>query len=59
MIAWLWWHGMNILGYRRVWYFPSDCGLPLGDFCRWRFAPSLDRQDYTEHNFPGKMYWGQ
>jgi len=59
MMEWLWWHLMNWLGYRRVLYMPSDKGLRMSDFYAWEYAPSLEKRDYTERDFPVAMYWGK
>lgn len=59
MIEWSWWHLMNWLGYRRVLYTPSDKGLRMSDFYAWEYAPSLEKRDYTERDFPFAMYWGK
>ena len=59
MIKWSWWHLMNWLGYRRVLYMPSDKGLRMTDFYAWEYAPSLEKRDYTERDFPFAMYWGK
>ena len=50
---------MNWLGYRRVLYTPSDKGLRMSDFYAWEYAPSLEKRDYTERDFPFAMYWGK
>jgi hypothetical protein len=50
---------MNWLGYRRVMYLPSVRGLPLADFYKWEYAPSLAKRDYTERDFPFAMFWGK
>lgn len=59
MIKWMWWHLMNWLGYRRVLYTPSDKGLGISDFYTWEYAPSLEKRDYTDRDFPFAMYWGK
>ena len=59
MIEWSWWHLMNWLGYRRVLYTPSDKGLRMSDFYAWEYAPSLEKRDYTERDFPFAMRWGK
>ena len=59
MIKWSWWHLMNWLGYRRVLYTPSDKGLRMSDYYAWEYAPSLEKRDYTERDFPFAMYWGK
>ena len=59
MIKWSLWHLMNIVGYRRVLYMPSEKGLRMPDFYDWKYAPSLEMRDYTEHDFPFGMYWGK
>ena len=59
MSRWIWWHFMNWLGYRRVLYLPSDRGLRLANFYKWEYAPSLEKRDYTERNFPFQMFWGK
>ena len=56
MIRYLWWHFMNLLGYRRILYLPSQKGLFLADFYAWQYAPLLEKRDYTERDFPfGEM----
>lgn len=59
MINWLGWHFMNLIGYRRVLYLPSEKGLSMADFYAWEYAPSLEKRDYTERDFPFGMYWGK
>lgn len=59
MIGWLWWHLMNAIGFRRVLYLPSQKGLRMADFYAWEYAPSLEKRDYTERDFPFEMYWGK
>lgn len=59
MTEWLWWHFMNALGYRRVLYMPSERGLPMSNFFRWEYAPSLEKRDYSERDFPFHMWWGK
>ena len=59
MSGWIWWHLMNWLGYRRVLYLPSEKGLQMADFCAWEYAPSLEKRDYTERDFPFQMFWGK
>jgi hypothetical protein len=59
MINWLWWHFMNMIGFRRVLYLPSEKGLRMPDFHAWEYAPSLEKRDYTEKDFPFAMFWGK
>lgn len=59
MIRWFWWHFMNLIGFRRVLYLPSEKGLRMADFYAWEYAPSLEKRDYTERDFPFHMYWGK
>ena len=59
MIKWIGWHLMNLIGYRRVLYLPSEKGLGIADFYKWHYAPSLDKKDFTEKNFPVTMYCGK
>ena len=59
MIGWLWWHFMNLIGFRRVLYLPSERGLMMADFYAWEYAPSLEKRDYTERDFPFHMFWGK
>jgi hypothetical protein len=59
MTYWIWWHFMNFLGYRRVLYQPSNKGLSMADFYAWEYAPSLEKRDYTERDFPFYMFWGK
>jgi hypothetical protein len=59
MIYWIWWHFMNFLGYRRVLYQPSNKGLYMADFYAWEYAPSLEKRDHTERDFPFYMFWGK
>jgi hypothetical protein len=59
MGKWLWWHWMNLIGFRRVLYLPSEKGLRLNDFYKWEYAPSLEKRDYSEKDFPFGMYWGK
>jgi hypothetical protein len=59
MIKWVWWHLMNWIGFRRVLYLPSEKGLSIPDFYQWEYAPSLERRDYTEKDFPFYMFWGK
>lgn len=59
MIEWLSWHLLNIAGFRRVLYLPSEKGLRMADFYGWEFAPSLEKRDYTEKDFPFHMFWGK
>lgn len=57
MIKYAFWHFMNFVGYRRVFYFPSEKGLRMADFSRWEYAPKIPKKDYTENNFPVDAYW--
>ena len=50
---------MNFIGFRRVLYWPSQKGLFMADFHAWEYAPSLEKRDYTENDFPFLMYWGK
>ena len=50
---------MNLLGFRRVLYLPSEKGLRMSDFYKWEYAPSLEKRDYTEKDFPFHMFWGK
>jgi hypothetical protein len=50
---------MNFLGYRRVLYLPSEKGLWMADFYGWEYAPSLQKRDYTDKDFPFQMFWGK
>lgn len=59
MLFWIRWHVLNYLGFRRVLYLPSEKGLSMADFYAWEYAPSLDKKDYTEKDFPFEMYWGK
>lgn len=59
MINYVWWHFMNLIGFRRVLYLPSQKGLFMADFYAWEYAPSLEKRDYTENDFPFPMYWGK
>lgn len=59
MSNWLWWHLMNLIGFRRVLYLPSEKGLRMADFYEWEYAPSLEKRDYTEKDFPFSMFWGK
>lgn len=59
MIKWAWWHFMNWVGYRRVLYLPSQKGLRMADFYVWEYAPSTEKRDYTERDFPSSMTWGR
>ena len=59
MIRYIWWHFMNLLGYRRILYLPSQKGLFLADFYAWEYAPFLEKRDYTERDFPFHMFWGK
>lgn len=59
MIYWAWWHFMNFIGFRRVQYLPSEKGLNMSNFYSWEYAPSLERRDYTEKDFPFHMFWGK
>lgn len=31
---------LYFLGYRKVWYYPSDKGLGIGDFYKWEYKPN-------------------
>ena len=46
MIRWYWDKFMQWLGYRKVWYFPTDRGVPLGDFWVWQYRPDLPKGTY-------------
>ena len=59
MIKWFWWHLMNLIGFRRVLYLPSQKGLFMSDFYAWEYAPSLEKRDYTERDFSFHMFWGK
>lgn len=59
MLKWLWWHFCNYVGYRRVLYLPSEKGLRMSDFHAWEYAPSLEKRDFTEKDFPFSMKWGK
>ena len=50
---------MNFLGYRWVLYQPSNKGLHMADFYAWEYAPSLEKRDYTDQDFPFYMFWGK
>ena len=50
---------MNMIGFRRVLYLPSEKGLRMPDFHAWEYAPSLEKRDYTEKDFPFAMFWGK
>ena len=50
---------MNLIGFRRVLYLPSEKGLRMADFYAWEYAPSLEKRDYTERDFPFHMFWGK
>lgn len=39
---------MQWLGYRRVFYRPSDKGIRLADFYAWQYAPKSEKRDYDE-----------
>lgn len=59
MIRWMFWHFMNLIGFRRVLYLPSEKGWRMADFYAWEYAPSLEKRDYTERDFPFHMFWGK
>ena len=59
MIQWIWWHFMNLIGFRRILYLPSEKGLGLGDFYAWEYAPFLEKRDYTEREFSFSLFWGK
>jgi hypothetical protein len=59
MTGYVWWHFMNLIGFRRVLYLPSQKGLSMADFHAWEYAPRLEKRDYTENDFPFQMYWGK
>ena len=48
MINYYWRKFMRKLGYRRVYYRPSDKGILLGDFWMWKYAPNSEPRDYDE-----------
>ena len=48
MINYYWRKFMRWLGYRRVFYRPSDKGLNMGDFWLWEYAPHTEARDYDE-----------
>jgi hypothetical protein len=48
MINYYWRKFMRWLGYRRVFYRPSDKGLHMGDFWLWEYAPHTEERDYDE-----------
>ena len=47
MIRWYWDSVMQRLGYRKVWYHPSDHGVSLGDFWSWHYRPDLPKGVYN------------
>jgi len=46
MINWYWSKFLQYLGYRKMWYFPSNHGIALGDFSRWEYRPDLEPGEY-------------
>ena len=43
---------MFLIGYRKVWYYPSDKGLSIADFYKWQYCPKCKKKVYTETNYP-------
>ena len=47
---------MQLVGYRKVWYYPSKYGLPMADYSKWVFRPDLAPGVYSEFDLP-KRGW--
>jgi hypothetical protein len=41
---------MMWLGYRKVWYFPSNKGIPMANFYSWEYHPKLEKRIYREND---------
>lgn len=56
MIRWYWDMLMQRLGYRKVWYHPSDHGVSLGDFWSWHYRPDLPKGVYNGEKMSGRSW---
>jgi len=46
MIRWYWEKLMQVIGYRKVWYFPTQHMSGLSDFWLWEYRPDIPKGVY-------------